>query len=40
VRGNTAGPHAALCASIFHYGRYTIGEVKTRLAEAGVAVRR
>jgi imidazole glycerol phosphate synthase subunit HisF len=28
-----------LCASIFHYGRYTIAEVKDRLAAAGVPVR-
>jgi cyclase len=40
VDGLEAGADAALCASIFHYGRYTIGEVKARLAEAGVAVRR
>jgi imidazole glycerol-phosphate synthase subunit HisF len=31
---------AALAASIFHYGEYTIGEVKQFLAERGVAVRR
>ena len=35
-----AGADAALCASIFHYGRYTIAEVKERLAQAGVPVRR
>jgi cyclase len=40
VEGLEAGADAALCASIFHYGRYTISEVKSRLAEAGVAVRR
>ena len=34
-----AGADAVLCASIFHYGRYTIAEVKTHLAAAGVAVR-
>ncbi len=34
-----AGADAALCASIFHYGRYTIGEAKASLAEAGIAVR-
>jgi imidazole glycerol-phosphate synthase subunit HisF len=28
-----------LCASIFHYGRYTVGDVKERLAAAGVPVR-
>src|SRR5262249_24789920 len=40
VDGLEAGADAALCASIFHYGRYTIGEVKAQLAEAGVALRR
>jgi imidazole glycerol-phosphate synthase subunit HisF len=40
VEGMAAGADAALCASIFHYGRYTISEVKERLAEAGVPVRR
>jgi imidazole glycerol-phosphate synthase subunit HisF len=30
---------AVLCASIFHYGRYTIGEVKRRLHDAGISVR-
>jgi cyclase len=40
VEGLNAGADAALCASIFHYGRYTISEVKARLAGAGVAVRR
>jgi imidazole glycerol phosphate synthase subunit HisF len=28
-----------LCASIFHYGRYTIRRVKDELAAAGVPVR-
>lgn len=31
---------AALAASIFHYGKYTVGDLKRALAEAGVAVRR
>jgi imidazole glycerol-phosphate synthase subunit HisF len=35
-----AGADAVLCASIFHYGRHTVPEVKARLAEAGVAIRR
>jgi cyclase len=35
-----AGADAVLCASIFHYGRHTVPEIKARLAEAGVAVRR
>ena len=30
---------AALAASIFHFGRYTIGEVKKHLAACGIAVR-
>jgi imidazole glycerol-phosphate synthase subunit HisF len=30
---------AVLCASIFHYGHYTVGEAKRYLAEAGVPVR-
>jgi cyclase len=34
-----AGADAVLCASIFHYGRHTVGEAKQRLAESGVAVR-
>jgi imidazole glycerol-phosphate synthase subunit HisF len=35
-----AGADAALCASIFHYGRFTIAQAKEYLAEGGVAVRR
>jgi imidazole glycerol-phosphate synthase subunit HisF len=35
-----AGADAVLCASIFHYGAYTIPQVKDELAAAGVAVRR
>jgi cyclase len=34
-----AGADAVLCASIFHYGRYTIAEAKAHLAAAGIAVR-
>ncbi|MBL8848750.1 MAG: imidazole glycerol phosphate synthase subunit HisF [Planctomycetaceae bacterium] len=34
------GASAALAASIFHYGEYTIGAVKDFLAERGVPVRR
>jgi imidazole glycerol-phosphate synthase subunit HisF len=30
---------AVLCASIFHYGHYTVGEAKRYLVEAGVPVR-
>jgi cyclase len=40
VDGFHAGADAVLCASIFHYGQYTIPEVKGALAQAGVAVRR
>jgi cyclase len=38
--GLRAGADAVLCASIFHYGHYTIPQVKDALAEAGVPVRR
>ncbi len=34
-----SGADAALCASIFHYGRFTVAEAKSHLAGAGVAVR-
>ena len=34
-----AGADAALCASIFHYGRHTIAETKAHLAAGGVPVR-
>ncbi|MGZ3678599.1 MAG: imidazole glycerol phosphate synthase subunit HisF, partial [Ktedonobacterales bacterium] len=37
--GLEAGADAALAASIFHDGLYTVGEVKTYLAQAGLAVR-
>src|SRR3954453_4835665 len=40
VDGLGAGADAVLCASIFHYGRYTVGQVKAALADAGVPVRR
>jgi cyclase len=33
------GADAVLCASIFHYGRYTVAEAKERMARAGIAVR-
>ncbi len=35
-----AGADAALCASIFHYGRHTIAEAKEHLERGGIAVRR
>jgi len=31
---------AVLAASIFHYARYTVGDVKQYLAERGIPVRR
>jgi cyclase len=34
-----AGADALLCASILHYGRHTVAEVKDHLARHGVAVR-
>lgn len=34
------GADAVLCASIFHYGAYTIGQAKRAMAEAGIGVRR
>jgi imidazole glycerol-phosphate synthase subunit HisF len=34
-----AGADAALCASIFHYGRYTIPGAKAYLSAAGIPVR-
>jgi imidazole glycerol-phosphate synthase subunit HisF len=39
VDGLGAGADAVLCASIFHYGRYTIPQVREALAAAGVPVR-
>ncbi len=39
VNALEAGADAVLCASIFHYGRYTVGDIKLALAGAGVAVR-
>ncbi|HTE61244.1 MAG TPA: imidazole glycerol phosphate synthase subunit HisF [Solirubrobacteraceae bacterium] len=40
VDGFAAGADAVLAASIFHYGSYSVADVKARLAEAGVPVRR
>ncbi len=34
-----AGADAVLCASIFHYGRYTIAQAKAHLAASGIPVR-
>jgi cyclase len=39
VQALRAGADAALCASIFHYGRHTIAEAKSHLAAAGIPVR-
>ncbi len=39
VEGIAAGADAVLCASIFHYGQYTIPQVREALREAGVAMR-
>ena len=33
------GADAVLCASIFHYGTYTVHEAKERMREAGIPVR-
>lgn len=33
------GADAVLCASIFHYGRHTVAEVKQHLARTGIPVR-
>jgi cyclase len=35
----TGRADAVLCASIFHYGQYTVGDAKRRMREAGVPVR-
>jgi imidazole glycerol-phosphate synthase subunit HisF len=35
----TGGADAVLAASIFHYGEYTVGQAKARMAERGIAVR-
>jgi imidazole glycerol-phosphate synthase subunit HisF len=39
VDGLRAGADAVLCASIFHYGQYTIPQVREALREAGVPMR-
>jgi cyclase len=36
---NLGGADAVLCASIFHYGKYSIAEAKRAMSEAGIAVR-
>jgi cyclase len=39
VQALRAGADAALCASIFHYGQFSVREAKEHLARAGVSVR-
>ena len=39
VDGLRAGADAVLCASIFHYGRFSVADVKAHLTAAGIAVR-
>jgi cyclase len=39
VEALRAGADAVLCASIFHYGRHTVPELKEHLARAGISVR-
>jgi imidazole glycerol-phosphate synthase subunit HisF len=39
VEGLRAGADAVLCASIFHYGEYTIPQVRSALRDAGVPMR-
>jgi cyclase len=39
VQALQAGADAVLCASIFHYGRYSVAQAKAHLAAAGIAVR-
>ena len=39
VDGFAAGADAVLAASIFHYGQFSVAEVKAQLAAAGVPVR-
>ena len=41
VEGVTEGhASAVLAASIFHYGEYTVGQAKERMAQRGIPVRR
>jgi cyclase len=39
VQALQAGADAVLCASIFHYGHYSVAQAKAHLAAAGIAVR-
>jgi cyclase len=36
---NEGGADAVLCASIFHYGTYSVAEAKQAMREAGIPVR-
>jgi cyclase len=40
IEAIAAGADAVLAASIFHDGEFTVGQLKARLAAAGVEVRR
>ena len=40
VEGAKSGATGLLAASVFHFGQFTIAQVKNTLAEAGIAVRR
>ncbi len=39
VEALETGADAVLCASILHYGRFTVAQIKDRLAQAGVPIR-
>jgi imidazole glycerol-phosphate synthase subunit HisF len=39
VEAVEAGADAVLCASIFHYGAYSVREAKDRMRAAGIPVR-
>ncbi len=39
VQALRAGADAVLCASIFHYGRFTVAEAKAHISNAGIPVR-
>ena len=39
IPGPTNIPDAVLAASIFHYGEFTVGDVKRHLATRGIPVR-
>ena len=39
VEALEAGADAVLCASIFHYGTYTVRQAKNHLCKAGIPIR-